>query len=167
MFDRKPFIKKSLWPDRNKLKPDYSGRISTNLSNRTTSTGTPLRLFSTPPHPFFKRITSVIPISHCVPHTHKGRINCCAWKFFRKIFDILRPTYIMYSLKWLHLYRLTVRQTYQRKCFRGSVMRMWKFSSKRIVRIHYARALYMLYAPILGANTPYVPSVECFQFILA
>ena len=83
-----------------KFKSGYYGRISTILSSRTISTDTPLGLFSTPPHPFFKRITSVIPISHCAPHTHKGLINCCAWKFFRKIFDILRPTYIMYSLIW-------------------------------------------------------------------
>ena len=53
MFDRKPFIKKSLWLDWNKLKPDYSGRISTILSNRTTSAGIPLRWFRTLPTPCF------------------------------------------------------------------------------------------------------------------
>ena len=38
-----------------KIQVRLYGRISTILSNRTTSTGTPLGLFSTPPHPVFQK----------------------------------------------------------------------------------------------------------------
>ena len=82
MFDRKPFIKKSLWPDWNKLKPDYSGRISTILSNRTTSADTSLRWFRTLPTPIFKRITDVIPTeTHCVPRSNRYPYHSLAWWF--------------------------------------------------------------------------------------
>ena len=44
-----------------KFKSGYYGRISTILSNRTTSTGTPLGLFSTPPHPVFQKDNTCYP----------------------------------------------------------------------------------------------------------
>ena len=163
MFDRKPWEQECLWLGWDKFKSDCHGRISTILSNRTTSAGTPLGLFlTTLPPPSFLRITDVIPISHCVPHSNRDPYNSQAWWFFRK-FSIFLKWPSMYSLKWLHLYRLPVRQTYQRKCFRFLLWECGSFLSQGITKCAYARALYILYAPTLGAYTPYVPECGVYQ----
>ena len=121
--------------------------ISGIVSNRTTSMGTPLRWFRILPTPLFLRITDVIPTeTHCVPHSNRYPYNSLAWWFFRK-FSIFLKWPSMYSLKWLLLYRLPVRQTYQRKCFRFLLWECGSFLSQGITKYAYARALYMLYAP--------------------
>ena len=87
----------------------------------------------TMPTPLFLRITDVIPTeTHCVPRSNRYPYNSLAWWFFRK-FSIFLKWPSMYSLKWLHLYRLPVRQTYQRKCFR--LILLWKCGSFRDSRI--------------------------------
>ena len=101
-------------------------------------------------------------ITHCVPRINRYSQNSIAWWFFRKFTTSLKwPS--MYSLKWLHLYRLPVRQTYQRKCFRFLLWECGSFLSQGITKYAYARALYILYAPTLGAYTLYVPECGVYQ----
>ena len=133
------------------------------LSNRTTSADIPLRWFLILPTPLFFRITDVIPMeTHSVPHSNRYPYNSLAWWVFRE-FSIFLKWPSMYSLKWLHLYRLPVRQTYQRKCFRFLLWECGSFLSQGITKCAYARALYIMYAPTLGAYTPYVPECGVYQ----
>ena len=113
-----------------------------------------------PPTPPFLRITDVIPTeTHCVPHNNRYPYNSLSWWFFRK-FSIFLKWPSMYSLKWRYLYRLSVRQTYQRKCFRFLLWECGSFLSQGITKCAYARALYMMYAPLLGLILHTCPSVE-------
>ena len=70
--------------------------------------------------------------THCVPRSNRDPYNSLSWWFFQK-FSIFRRRQSMYSLKWLHLWSLPIRQTYQRKCFRSILL--WKCGSFRDSRI--------------------------------
>ena len=81
--------------------------------------------------------------THCVPHSNRYPYNSLALWFFRK-FSIFLKWPSMYSLKWLHLQSLPVRQTYQRKCFRSILL--WKCGSFRDSRITDTPSSCIVYA---------------------